>query len=52
MDGRRCGHDMMMIHDKSCFNDIVHIYFLIWINDRDSCDGQRDSRDIMRININ
>ena len=26
--------------------------FLIGINDRDSCDGQRDSRDIVRININ
>ena len=28
------------------------IFFLIGINYRDSCDGQRDSRDIVRININ
>ena len=32
---------------------ILFIYiFKIGINDRDSCDGQRHSRDIVRININ
>ena len=29
----------------------IYFYF-IGINDRDSCDGQRDSRDIVRINFN